>query len=211
MVRLISAGTLVEDSLLSPRRSNFLCALSDATESHHYGFSVVDISTGELAVHNVCEAQLASLLARYDPRELLLPSTLRNNLPPSLRSYLGASKPMSDNGMNEEGDSECVVTCLPEDSWSDQGLAQLISTHPELPALQQPVEKGLLSHMEMMSVTALLQYINKTQMGLFPRLFLSEEEELGVLELDRNTRDSLNLIRGVHDSTIGSVMNVLDQ
>ena len=165
----------------------------------------MDISTGELAVHNVCEGQLSSLLARYDPRELLLPPTLHNNLPSSLQSYLGASRPETD----EDGDSGCVVTCLPEDSWSENGLAQLISMHPELQALQQPVEKGLLSHMEMMSVTALLQYINTTQMGLFPRLFLSEEEELGVLELDRNTRDSLNLIRGVHDSAIGSVMNVL--
>lgn len=205
---MISAGTLVEDSLLSPRRSNFLCALSDATESNHYGFSVVDISTGELAVHNVSEAQLASLLARYDPRELLLSPTLHKNLPSSLRSFLGVSRTVSGDEANEDQESECVVTLLPEDSWSETGLESLIASHPELQALQQPVEKGLLSHMEMMSVTALLQYINRTQMGLFPRLFLTEEEALGVLELDRNTRDSLNLIRGVHDNSIGSVMNV---
>ena len=90
-MRLISPGTLVEDTLLSPRRSNYLCALSSSSESDHYGFSVVDISTGELAVHNVGESQLASLLARYDPREILVSPSLQSRLPPSLQQYLRAT------------------------------------------------------------------------------------------------------------------------
>ena len=90
-MRLISPGTLVEDTLLSPRRSNYLCALSSSSESDHYGFSVVDISTGELAVHNVGESQLASLLARYDPREILVSPSLQSHLPPPLQQYLRAT------------------------------------------------------------------------------------------------------------------------
>ena len=108
-MRLISPGTLVEDTLLSPRRSNYLCALSSSSESDHYGFSVVDISTGELAVHNVGESQLASLLARYDPREILVSPSLQSRLPPSLQQYLRAtgSGVGVDPRLSDVMDSQC--------------------------------------------------------------------------------------------------------
>ena len=119
-MRLISPGTLVEDTLLSPRRSNYLCALSSSSESDHYGFSVVDISTGELAVHNVGESQLASLLARYDPREILVSPSLQSRLPPSLQQYLratgsgvGVDPRLSDvmgSQCNDTMDSQCIDT-----------------------------------------------------------------------------------------------------
>ena len=119
-MRLISPGTLVEDTLLSPRRSNYLCALSSSSESDHYGFSVVDISTGELAVHNVGESQLASLLARYDPREILVSPSLQSRLPPSLQQYLratgsgvGVDPRLSDvmgSQCNDTTDSQCNDT-----------------------------------------------------------------------------------------------------
>ena len=119
-MRLISPGTLVEDTLLSPRRSNYLCALSSSSESDHYGFSVVDISTGELAVHNVGESQLASLLARYDPREILVSPSLQSRLPPSLQQYLRATgsgvgvdprlSDVMDSQCNDTMDSQCIDT-----------------------------------------------------------------------------------------------------
>ena len=119
-MRLISPGTLVLDTLLSPRRSNYLCALSSSSESDHYGFSVVDISTGELAVHNVGESQLASLLARYDPREILVSPSLQSRLPPSLQQYLratgsgvGVDPRLSDvmgSQCNDTMDSQCIDT-----------------------------------------------------------------------------------------------------
>ena len=132
VVRLISAGTLVEDSLLTPRRSNFLCALSCAPDSSHYGFSVVDISTGEIAVHNVEEAQLASLLARYDPREILLSSYLQKHLPPSLQSYLRATGSLNienDESDDTDPEPECVTTVLPDSAWDDSSFLSLLQSH----------------------------------------------------------------------------------
>ena len=172
---------------------------------------MVDISTGEIAVHNVEEAQLASLLARYDPREILLSSYLQKHLPPSLQSYLratGSLKTENDESDETDPEPECVTTVLPDSAWDDSSFLSLLQSHDELQALQHPVERGLFSQMETMALAALLQYVNTTQMGSFPRLYLAEEEQLGVLELDRNTRESLNLTRGAHDSLVGSVMNV---
>ena len=174
---------------------------------------MVDISTGEIAVHSVEEAQLASLLARYDPREILLSSYLQKHLPPSLQSYLRATGSLNINTENDENDDtdpepECVMTVLPDSAWDDSSFLPLLQSHTELQALQNPVEHGLFSQMETMALSALLQYVNTTQMGSFPRLYLAEEEQFSVLELDRNTRESLNLTRGAHDSLVGSVMNV---
>ena len=199
MVRLISAGTLVEDAFLSPRQSNFLCALSSAKNDIHFGFSVIDISTGEYAVHNVDSSQLASLFARYDPREVLLSSSLQLNPPPALQSFLRC---------DEANETRCMVTVLEDDVWRAQSLQTLVDSHTELGALAHPLKHHLFSEMELCSLHALLHYINTTQMGLFPRLFCLENENQRCLELDRNTRDSLNLTRGSQDTLSGSVLHV---
>lgn len=203
---MISAGTLVEDAFLSPRQSNFLCALSSSPHSSFYGFSVIDISTGEVAIHSVEESQLASLLARYDPREILLSASLQNHLPSSLRSFVGI--PTDTVDLSQETQPKCVLTTLESSQWDDSQLLPLIQSHFELQSLQYSLENHLFSTMETQSLAALLHYVNTTQMGLFPRLFLSEERESAVLELDRNSRDSLNLTRGYRDTVVGSVLNV---
>lgn len=208
VVRLISAGTLVEDAFLSPRQSNFLCALSSSPHSAHFGFSVIDISTGEVAVHSIDESQLASLLARYDPREILLSPSLQANLPSSLRNFIGVTGEELGMNLAEPTQGKCVVTVLEDSQWDDKQLMDLISSHSELNSLQEPLSKHLYSAMETQSLTALLQYVNTTQMGSFPRLFVTEETESTVLELDRNSRDSLNLTRGYRDTVVGSVLNV---
>lgn len=202
VVRLISAGTLVEDAFLSPRQSNFLCALSSTRDNSHFGFSVIDISTGEYAVHNVDSSQLASLFARYDPREILLSHALQSNPPSALASFLAS------DSVNE---TRCMVTVLDDTAWESGELQTLIDTHSELAALSQPFREHLFSEMELDALHALLQYINTTQMGAFPRLFClegEEEEDQRSLELDRSTRDSLNLTRGSRDTLTGSVLNV---
>lgn len=201
VVRLISAGTLVEDAFLSPRQSNFLCALSSTRDNSHFGFSVIDISTGEYAVHNVDASQLASLFARYDPRELLLSHSLQSNPPSALASFLASSDSASE--------TRCMVTVLDDRAWESSDLQSLIDTHSELVVLSQPFQEHLFSEMELQALHALLQYVNTTQMGAFPRLFCLEEEDQRSLELDRSTRDSLNLTRGSRDTLTGSVLNVV--
>lgn len=189
----------MEDAFLSPRQSNFLCALSSTRDNSHFGFSVIDISTGEYAIHNVDSSQLASLFARYDPREILLSPSLHSNHPSALASFLAS------DSVNE---TRCMVTILENDAWESSDLQTLIDSHSELAVLSKPFREHLFSEMELDALHALLQYINTTQMGSFPRLFCLEEEDQRSLELDRSTRDSLNLTRGSRDTLTGSVLNV---
>ena len=69
VVRLVTPGTLTEESLLEARRHNFLASF--ATVREESALAWVDISTGSFRVMPCPPARLAPELARHAPRELL--------------------------------------------------------------------------------------------------------------------------------------------
>jgi len=75
VVRVITPGTLIEDSLLPARANNYLASVVPSREGA--GLSLVDISTGEFAVTEIgadgWRIQLAAELERTRPAEILLP------------------------------------------------------------------------------------------------------------------------------------------
>ncbi|MEO5368221.1 MAG: DNA mismatch repair protein MutS, partial [Magnetococcus sp. WYHC-3] len=76
VVRTVTAGTLTEDELLSPRRNNFLVALAPGGKGHGQGAAVasLDLSTGQFQVMAVSgAADMAVELSRLDPAEVLVP------------------------------------------------------------------------------------------------------------------------------------------
>ena len=73
-VRIVTPGTITEDSLLDARRHNYLAAVGRAGDA--LALAWLDISTGEFAVQPVTAAGLAAELARLQPGEILLPDTL---------------------------------------------------------------------------------------------------------------------------------------
>ncbi|MBN8525308.1 MAG: DNA mismatch repair protein MutS, partial [Planctomycetes bacterium] len=77
LTRVITPGTLVDESGLDAAAPNFLVALTalDGT----VGISALDVSTGRFTVEDAGdETQLALVLARLAPAELLLPQALRD-------------------------------------------------------------------------------------------------------------------------------------
>ncbi|MFN3593018.1 MAG: DNA mismatch repair protein MutS, partial [Thermaurantiacus sp.] len=70
VVRLVTPGTLTEDSLLEARRHNFLAAYSEVRDQAALAWA--DISTGEFRVMPSSPTRLGPDLARIAPRELLL-------------------------------------------------------------------------------------------------------------------------------------------
>ena len=87
VVRIVTPGTLTEDSLLDARSHNFLAAVAEAGEG--LGLASVDISTGDFAVQALVPADLAAALARLSPSEILVPDRLlaRADLAPALADW----------------------------------------------------------------------------------------------------------------------------
>ncbi|MGQ0558438.1 MAG: DNA mismatch repair protein MutS [Sphingosinicella sp.] len=74
IVRIVSAGTLTEETLLDARRANWLVALARAGE--RFGVAAADISTGAFELGSVTEASLEAELARLGAAEIIANSEL---------------------------------------------------------------------------------------------------------------------------------------
>jgi len=71
VVRIVTPGTLTDDTLLTAKEDNFLCAVSLGTK-HSAAISWVDISTGHFFVQELPEEKLLDELLRLSPAECLL-------------------------------------------------------------------------------------------------------------------------------------------
>ena len=71
VTRLVTPGTLTEDSLLEARSANMLAALGRA--GNDFALAAADMSTGAFEVSALRESDIAAEVARVAPSELLAP------------------------------------------------------------------------------------------------------------------------------------------
>lgn len=71
IVRVVTAGTLTEESLLESRSSNWLVAL--APHGEDIGFAAADISTGRLEIGLSAPSGVSAEIARLGPSETIVP------------------------------------------------------------------------------------------------------------------------------------------
>jgi DNA mismatch repair protein MutS len=83
VTRVITPGTILEDSMLEAKSNNYLVALSassDYLEQATFGLAACDVSTGEFAVTEIggpdAARRLSEELSRLAPRELVVPEKL---------------------------------------------------------------------------------------------------------------------------------------
>src|SRR6202789_1737865 len=91
VVRLVTPGTLTEDTLLDARRNNYLLALARSRASStedRFALAWIDISTGEFHGAGSDRSSLASRIARIEPGEIIVADALYSDpeLAPFLRS-----------------------------------------------------------------------------------------------------------------------------
>jgi len=71
IVRFVTAGTLTEEALLEPRRSNVLAAVCEVRD--RCGIAACDISTGRMELDECAADELGAALARLGASELVAP------------------------------------------------------------------------------------------------------------------------------------------
>src|SRR3954452_19597997 len=91
VVRLVTPGTLTEDTLLDARTNNYLLAIARARGSaggDRIGLAWIDISTSEFMVTECAVGELAATLARINPNEVIVTDALYGDpdLGPLLRT-----------------------------------------------------------------------------------------------------------------------------
>src|SRR5271169_204188 len=93
VVRLVTPGTLTEDTLLEARENNYLMAIARArasadTQESRFAIAWIDISTGEFRIAECDRLGLSAEIARLEPGEIIVSDALYGDaeLAPYLRA-----------------------------------------------------------------------------------------------------------------------------
>jgi DNA mismatch repair protein MutS len=193
VVRLVTPGTLTEDTLLDARAHNYLAALARTGTDADWGLAWTDVSTGAFEVTSVTQANLAAELARLSPGELLVADSL-------LRE-----RALSDLLNEQTG----ALTALPSMRFASDTAERRLKAHLGVGALDG---FGSFSRAEIAAMGALLDYVELTQVGRMPALSAPRRVATdATMGLDAATRANLELVRTLKGETRGSLLSTIDR
>jgi DNA mismatch repair protein MutS len=195
VVRVLTPGTVVEETMLEERSNNFLVAVCEATDA--YGLAALDVSTGEfLATTLEGETALEALqteLARLHPAECLVSQRWRHD---ERWSALQANLLLRS--------TEC------EDAAFDlQHATHRLERQLGAEALRAEAHTPLA----LRAAGAILYYLQATHKTALPHLTCLRSYRLSqYMILDAVTRHNLELVRTMrHGERQGSLLGVLDE
>jgi DNA mismatch repair protein MutS len=191
VVRVITPGTLTEDSLLDARAHNYLCALAEA--QGELALAWLDLSTADFATQPLVPGQLAAALARLAPGELLVPDRLLSR--EALKAVLD--------------EWNTVLTPLPSARFDSDNARRRLQAAFNVAVLDS---FGSFSRAEVAACGALLDYVELTQAGKRPALTPPRRERAdGTMEIDPATRRNLELVRSLDGRRDGSLLATVDR
>ncbi|MCL7404519.1 DNA mismatch repair protein MutS [Paradonghicola geojensis] len=187
VVRLVTPGTLTEDSLLDARRHNYLAAFAEVRDEGALAW--VDISTGAFHVVPCAAVRLGPELARLTPREVLLSddSALRTTVEESGAAVSELGKAAFDSTLGEKR------------------LCNLYDV-ASLDAF------GTFTRAQVSAMAAVVEYLEITQKGNLPLLRPPVAEgETANMQIDAATRRSLELTHSMAGGRAGSLLATIDR
>jgi DNA mismatch repair protein MutS len=197
VTRLITPGTLTEDTLLDARRNNYLLALararpSSSEEQDRFALAWIDISTGEFRIAECDRLTLAAEIARLEPGEIIVSDALYSD--PDLAVYfrsLPAVMPLARDVF--------------DGATAERRLADYF-------AVATTDAFGALTRLELTAAAACITYVERTQIGKRPPLSPPLHEAAGAtLAIDQATRANLELMRTLGGERNGSLLSAIDR
>ncbi len=196
VVRLVTPGTLTEDTLLDARRNNYLLAIArskaSATEADRFALAWIDISTGEFRITECDRAALPAEIARLEPGEILVSDALYSDaeLVPYWRELP-------------------AVTPLPRDVFDGATAERRLTTFFSVATSDA---FGAMSRLELTAAAACVTYVERTQLGQRPPLSPPLRESVGAtMAIDQATRGNLELMRTLAGERRGSLLASIDR
>ncbi|OWZ25550.1 DNA mismatch repair protein MutS [Wolbachia endosymbiont of Wuchereria bancrofti] len=190
VVRIVTPGTIVEDSLLEDKNNNYLASI--VKQNGEYAIGWLELSTGKF-FHTLTNLKaLDSDLLRISPKELLISDKLAED--EKIRSILKNYK----ISITQHAQS------FFEYNKSNRTLCEFYNVR-ELGVI------GNFSKVEIMACGALLEYVKVTQRGSVPRLELPEPyKQQNFMLVDASARRNLELFLTQFGEKKGSLISVID-
>jgi DNA mismatch repair protein MutS len=191
VIRVITAGTLTEDTLLDARSHNYLAAVAEAQGG--LGLAWVDVSTGEFSMQPIAPKTLGAAMARLNPGELLVGDRL-----------LGA-----EAFHDVWAEWRAVTSPMPSARFDSENARRRLEALYGVGALDG---FGAFTRAELAAGGALVDYIELTQKGRLPRLSVPKRlAEGAVMEIDAATRRNLELTETLTGERKGSLLATIDR
>ncbi len=190
VIRLVTPGTLTEESLLDARAGNALAALAMGRDGAA-AIAVIDISTGAFTVFPTDRASIAADLARIDAREVIVPDRLTGDdeLGPILRSF--ETSPLPAAVFDQSTAASRIAEAF--------GVASVDAF-------------GSFGDIELAAAAAALSYVERTQKGVMPALAPPvREEPAEIMQIDAATRANLELTSTLSGDRRGSLLGTIDR
>ncbi len=198
VIRLVTPGTLTEDTLLDARRNNYLTAIAEAPTGRvepgaEMALASLDISTGEFLVGETAAADIAGELARLSPGEVLIGDSATGDR--RLREIVAATG--------------AALTAVPRAHFDS--LAGERDLKAKL-GVTEIAGFGQFSRLELAAIGALLKYVDLTQLGRKPALRPPKRSGPGsIMVIDAATRANLELVRTTSGEKQGSLLAAIDR
>jgi DNA mismatch repair protein MutS len=197
VIRLITAGTLTEESLLDAKRNNYLVAVARAKRSSTeadsaFALAYLDISTGEFRISTCDRNGLPAEIARLEPGEIIVSDALYDDaeLAPLWRSLP-------------------AVTPLVRDVFDGASAERRLAAYFAVATVDV---FGALSRLELTAAAACVTYVERTQLGKRPPLSPPAREAAGAtLAIDAATRANLELMRTQSGERRGALIAAIDR
>ncbi|HJN25940.1 MAG TPA: DNA mismatch repair protein MutS, partial [Rhodospirillales bacterium] len=191
VMRVVTPGTLTEETLLDARAHNYLAAIAEA--GGKLGLAWIEISTGEFLTQPLNEGVLAAALARIGPGELLVSESMTQK------------KDLFET-FHEWREQLSVLPQARFDSANGEKRLQALFQVKTLDAF------GDFDRSELAAAAALVDYIELTQKGRLPRIAPPRQLTLAqVMEIDAATRRNLELTMTLSGERKGSLLSVIDK
>lgn len=187
VIRVVTQGTLTEDTLLSARDNNYIASLCETGGT--FGLAWLDVSTGEFLSQSLSKDQISAAIDRINPSELLLQDKL-------------AAQDIFSQQKN-------ILTPQPSSLFDSQNALKRLETLFGVGTLES---FGALTRPETAAAGALIDYIARTQKGKMPHIARLRQLSFGdVMDIDPATRRSLELTRTQSGERRGSLLDCIDR
>lgn len=196
VIRVITPGTVVENSMLDEGKNNYICSIF--TSDNKIGLCFCDVSTGKLCATYISNSQdlmsLKNQLISFNPREILISKAVLD-----FAMFGEFIKQKLRSGVEVLDDAEFDLdNCL--QILQNQFKAEMFDNISKYPQIVS-------------SIGAMLSYLRITQMTGLERINDIELfEESQYMGLDYNTRRNLELTSTMRSNEKrGSLLGVLDK
>ena len=187
VVRIITPGTIIEESIIETQNPNYLISVRIAQNLASIAY--LDISTSEFNIASVGMENLSSEIARLEPKEIII-------------SEKDANHEALHNWRNK-------MVIQVESYFANAKCQKIIETFYNI---QSYTAIGALTESQISVIGAVLEYVNITQKQNLPALPLPHIVNASdFMVIDASTRRNLELTHTISGYKKGSLLSTIDK